>query len=557
MQKYRWELPKQDFTGNLVERLIKSRYGEQVDIDHFLRTDFYLSDPFLLPDMKKAVKRIAQAVENSEKIVVFGDYDVDGVTACAVLWELFNFLGIDVQIYIPDRFSEGYGLREASLTGLKEGGANLIITVDCGIRDVDLIRKMSESGLDIIVTDHHSVGDKIPECVAVVNPKRTINQYPETNLAGVGVAFTLARAVLLELGIEDKRREWFEKWNLDLVAIGTVADMMDLTGENRVIVKYGLQVIKKTRKKGILKLLEIAGVGLEQIDSQTIGYVIGPRLNAAGRLDRAMTAFNLLTETEDLELNFLANNLDEHNRKRRLETDNILKELTDRIDLNNLPAVIVQSDHNWSKGVVGLVASRAVEKFNRPVFLAQIAADLVSGSARGIANVNVVEVLDQVSDLLDHYGGHSLAGGFSMNVDNWMEFKERVEKIITKRIKGVDLTKVLRLDQKASLDELNFELWELWPNLHPFGIGNEEPIIYSDGLEVINVQVIGKNKDHLKLDVRQGQNYKKILWWGGIEFMGYLDTGKKYDFAYKLNFNEFRNQKSIDLICVDIKENYE
>jgi len=553
MNKYKWVFPENDVKGSFLERVVKSRFGLDVDQNKFLNPKYDLGDPFLLPDMSKATKRIKEAIKNDEKIVIFGDYDVDGVTSCAMLWEVFSFLGKEVQIYIPDRFDEGYGLKESSLRNLKSGGVDLVITVDCGIRDAKLIRKMSEEGLDIIVTDHHNVGDKTPECVAVVNPKRNTNEYPEKNLAGVGVAYGLARALLVEMGIEERKKEWFEKWNLDLVAMGTVADMMPLVGENRILVYYGLKVLSQTKKKGIRRILEIAEADISKTDSKTIGFVLGPRLNAAGRLDNAMLAFDLLTENEDLEINMIANNLDEKNRKRRTVTDEIIKEIVKSVDVDNLPPVFVMAKEGWSRGVIGLVASRMMDRYYRPAFLAEIDDDKVVGSARGIEGVNVVEVLEGVSDLLDHFGGHSMAGGFSLKKSNWEDFVERVNNDVKKRLDGRDLQRELNVDLEVRFDELGHNLWNEWPKLEPFGMGNQEPIFVSKGIKIINNKIIGKTGAHLKIDVMSGNEKKVLLWWGGAENIGEFDESVEYDIAYKLNFNEYNGRRSIDLILEDIR----
>ncbi len=554
MQKYSWKLPELEFEGNLVERLLKKRFGEKLNPDDFLNPKFNLDDPFKLPDMKKAVVRIKQAIANDEKIVIFGDYDVDGVTSCALMWELFKFLGTEVTVYIPDRFNEGYGLKESSLTNLFDGGTKLVITVDCGIRDVKLIKKMTEKGLDVIVTDHHDVADTIPECVAVVNPKRSISTYREKNLAGVGVAYGLCRALLVEMGVGEKEREWFEKWNLDLVAVGTVADMMDLTGENRIIVKYGLKVLSKTRKKGIKKLIEKSGGEIENIDTRMIGFALGPRLNAAGRMDHAMMSYNLLTENEDIELEIMVNNLEEHNRQRKNETDRILGEIFSRVNTDDLPVAIVENDKLWSKGVIGLVSSRVTEKYFRPSFLAQDEGEMMVGSARGIVHINVVKVLEQVSDILDHFGGHSMAGGFSLKKEKWDEFRSRVEKIVSQGLEGKDLHHVLEIDLEAEIDEYDDDLWYRWPQLEPFGLGNEVPKLVTKNVEIVKNSLIGKMSNHIKLFVRKNGNYSNVLWWNSADYADRINVGARYDIVYNLNFNEYKGKRSIDLMLLDIRE---
>ncbi|HPN67592.1 MAG TPA: single-stranded-DNA-specific exonuclease RecJ [bacterium] len=554
MNKYKWNVRNQADGLDLLERIVFGRFGESADIDAFLRPDFKLGDPFLLPDMEKAVQRIIKAIEDKEKIVVFGDYDVDGVSATALLWEFFRYLGIDINVHIPDRFSEGYGLRESVLNNIFVSGTTLLITVDCGIRDVDLIKKMTLKGYDIIVTDHHSVGDVIPDCVAVVNPKRANNLYPEANLAGVGVAYALARAVLQKLGVAVDKRELFEKWHLDIVAIGTVADLMPLTGENRVIVRYGLKTLQRTKKIGLKKMMDLTGMEPAKIDSRSIGFVLGPRLNAAGRIDKAMAAFDVLTEREEMEVNILVKNLDDYNRERRNMTDQIINDIVENME-DHVPLAIVEADESWSRGVVGLVASRIVDKYYRPAFIAQIEDDKIVGSVRGIEGINVVKILDRLSDLLDHYGGHSMAGGFSLEKNKWGQFKERLASIVEELIDPDNLEREIMIDAVTEIRELNLNLWQKWLMMEPYGLGNEEPVLLSNNIKLVNKRIIGKTGEHLKLSFEGGGKYIDALWWKSANWDNELEIGGRYDVVYKIGLNEYRDRKKIEMTLLDIKKN--
>jgi len=554
MNKYKWNVRNQADGLDLLERIVFGRFGESADIDAFLRPDFKLGDPFLLPDMEKAVQRIIKAIEDKEKIVVFGDYDVDGVSATALLWEFFRYLGIDINVHIPDRFSEGYGLRESVLNNIFVSGTTLLITVDCGIRDVDLIKKMTLKGYDIIVTDHHSVGDVIPDCVAVVNPKRANNLYPEANLAGVGVAYALARAVLQKLGVAVDKRELFEKWHLDIVAIGTVADLMPLTGENRVIVRYGLKTLQRTKKIGLKKMMDLTGMEPAKIDSRSIGFVLGPRLNAAGRIDKAMAAFDVLTEREEMEVNILVKNLDDYNRERRNMTDQIINDIVENME-DHVPLAIVEADESWSRGVVGLVASRIVDKYYRPAFIAQIEDDKIVGSVRGIEGINVVKILDRLSDLLDHYGGHSMAGGFSLEKNKWGQFKERLASIVEELIDPDNLEREIMIDAVTEIRELNLDLWQKWLMMEPYGLGNEEPVLLSNNIKLVNKRIIGKTGEHLKLSFEGGGKYIDALWWKSANWDNELEIGGRYDVVYKIGLNEYRDRKKIEMTLLDIKKN--
>ncbi len=553
MNKYKWNVRNQADGLDLLERIVFGRFGESADIDAFLRPNFKLGDPFLLPDMEKAVQRIIKAIEDKEKIVVFGDYDVDGVSATALLWEFFRYLGIDIDVHIPDRFSEGYGLGESVLNNIFASGTTLLITVDCGIRDVDLIKKMTLKGYDIIVTDHHSVGDVIPDCVAVVNPKRANNLYPEANLAGVGVAYALARAVLQKLGVAVDKRELFEKWHLDIVAIGTVADLMPLTGENRVIVRYGLKTLQRTKKIGLKKMMDLTGMEPAKIDSRSIGFVLGPRLNAAGRIDKAMAAFDVLTEREEMEVNILVKNLDDYNRERRNMTDQIINDIVENME-DHVPLAIVEADESWSRGVVGLVASRIVDKYYRPAFIAQIEDDKIVGSVRGIEGINVVKILDRLSDLLDHYGGHSMAGGFSLEKNKWGQFKERLASIVEELIDPDNLEREIMIDAVTEIRELNLNLWQKWLMMEPYGLGNEEPVLLSNNIKLVNKRIIGKTGEHLKLSFEGGGKYIDALWWKSANWDNELEIGGRYDVVYKIGLNEYRDRKKIEMTLLDIKK---
>jgi len=553
MNKYKWNVRNQADGLDLLERIVFGRFGESADIDAFLRPNFKLGDPFLLPDMEKAVQRIIKAIEDKEKIVVFGDYDVDGVSATALLWEFFRYLGIDIDVHIPDRFSEGYGLGESVLNNIFASGTTLLITVDCGIRDVDLIKKMTLKGYDIIVTDHHSVGDVIPDCVAVVNPKRANNLYPEVNLAGVGVAYALARAVLQKLGVAVDKRELFEKWHLDIVAIGTVADLMPLTGENRVIVRYGLKTLQRTKKIGLKKMMDLTGMEPAKIDSRSIGFVLGPRLNAAGRIDKAMAAFDVLTEREEMEVNILVKNLDDYNRERRNMTDQIINDIVENME-DHVPLVIVEADESWSRGVVGLVASRIVDKYYRPAFIAQIEDDKIVGSVRGMEGINVVKILDRLSDLLDHYGGHSMAGGFSLEKNKWGQFKARLASIVEELIDPDNLEREIMIDAVTEIRELNLDLWQKWLMMEPYGLGNEEPVLLSNNIKLVNKRIIGKTGEHLKLSFEGGGKYIDALWWKSANWDNELEIGGRYDVVYKIGLNEYRDRKKIEMTLLDIKK---
>lgn len=550
----KWVWPEER-EGDLISNILIDRFGSDLDIDGFLNPEFELADPFLLTDMKVAIKRIKKAIDSKEKIVIFGDYDVDGVTSTALLWELFRFIGIEVDVYIPERFNEGYGLKASSLKSIFDGGAKLLITVDCGIRDVKEIKKISEAGLDVIVTDHHEPGTKIPDCVAVINPKRSGNKYPCKELAGVGVAYALSRALLSELPLEKEKIDWWLKWNLDLVAIGTVADMVPLFGENRVLVKYGLKVLNKTKKIGLHKLMELAGKRIDQIGEGDIGFVVGPRLNAAGRLEHALAAYNLLTQRGELEVTKIAQILQNLNQERRSQTEKIVSEAMNDLKTQGEFCSIVMAREGWSRGVVGLVASRLVERFYRPAFIAEQTEERVIGSARGVRGISVVDLLEKTANYLEHYGGHEAAGGFSMKKENWSDFAKEIDRILTEKWQDCPLQKEMKI--AARLDSQNFmiDLWESIKQLKPFGMGNPEPTFGSRAMELIEKRLIGQDKKHLKLLWKDEFNsVVESVWWQGAVYAEELLLGNNYDLAYKIDLNEYMGNRKVIMVLEDVEK---
>lgn len=555
-KNYNWVLPKQgNDQSNVIDNILQNRFGMDFDVPDFLAADFSLYDPFLMQDVGRAVKRIIGAIDNNEKIVIFGDYDADGVTSAALLFDFFNFVGVEVEVYIPDRYEEGYGLKMASLQKISEEGADLLITVDCGIRDHDVISAIQKKGLDVIVTDHHNLGDKIPDCSAVVNPKRPNCQYPQKNLAGVGVAFVLVRALLDEMKVDNKKAEWFVKWSLDLVAIGTIADMVPLVGENRLLVKYGLIVLNRGARLGVRKLLSLTGKSLGDITARDVGYVIGPRLNAAGRISHAVNAFNLLTERSDLEAEYLAKNLNNSNVQRQEMTNKILSEAMNMIDPKNLPPAIFLARDGWSSGVVGLVCSRIVERFNRPAFIGGVADGKIKGSARSVDGINIVDCMQVAKGELDYFGGHDMAAGYTLPKSAWKTFKNKVGKCIASKSKQVDFKKDLLVDSVLGTSSINMSLWQEIRMLEPFGVANSEPILLLPSLFLLNKRVIGRDKTHAKLNFKLNDR-RTIdgLWWRNADLVNRFLLDRPYDVAFKIDMNEYRGNQSVYMNIVDVRE---
>lgn len=507
-------------------------------------------DPFLLPDMEKAVTRIEQAIARGERIVVYGDFDADGVTATVLLVEALRLMGLarnQAQPYIPDRVDEGYGLNAEALTRLRqEKEADLVVTVDCGIRSVAEVEHANAIGLDVIVTDHHSVGKKLPPAVAVVNPKREASAYPETGLAGVGVAFKLVQALRQTL---PGQTAFAEERILDLVALGTVADIVPLTGENRPLVKAGLEVLNHCRRPGIAALAEVAGLKPGSITAENIGFGLGPRINAAGRLDHAYAAARLLAANNALRAKRLADDLNRLNRKRRELTRELGKLAEEMVD-GEAPILIAGSDRFLS-GVVGLVASRLAEKHYRPAVVMEEGETESRGSCRSIPEFHITEALDQVDDLLEHHGGHQQAAGFTIRNEHLEAFRERLTAIAAAGLAGRELIPQLEIDAEIRLADVDWALQGHLEQLEPTGEANGTPVFVSRGVQIFNHRAVGQDGAHLQLQVGDGQRGFKCIAFRQGAWAGRLPA--RVDLAYTVGVNEWNGRRDLQLVVQDIR----
>ncbi|NPA06333.1 MAG: single-stranded-DNA-specific exonuclease RecJ, partial [Chloroflexi bacterium] len=431
-------------------------------------------DPFGLKDMDAAVDRIAWAITHHEPIAVYGDYDVDGVTASALLVTALEALGADVRPYIPNRFDEGYGVHEDALRRLHEEGVRLVVTVDCGIRPPEPIAAARAWGLDVIVTDHHTPGPELPPARAVVNPKRVDDPYPGKELAGVGVAFKLAHALFMRLAADraDAVRQF-----LDLVALGTVADVVPLTGENRYWVRAGLHRLRKPQRQGLRALIGVAGLRAERITATHIGFILGPRLNAAGRLDSAMAALRLLLTQDLWEAGQLAQQLEAQNRRRQYLTDLIVRAAeTMAIDDPDQPPWLIFAAHpDFNPGVVGLAAARLVERYHRPALIAHQEGDLIRGSGRSIPGLHLTHALDACRAYLKRYGGHAAAAGFTLEARHLEDFLACLRAAIRDALRGQDVRPVLRADAEVTLAQMTPEFLHQLRWFEPTGMSNPKP----------------------------------------------------------------------------------
>lgn len=541
----------------LLQVLYNRGLTDPAHVQAFLEGRYLEStDPFLLADMEKAVARIERAIAQNETIIVYGDFDADGVTATVLLTEALRGLGLErtqAQPYIPDRVDEGYGLNMEALSKLREKGASLVISVDCGIRSVAEVEHANAMGLDMIITDHHSLGAALPPATAVINPRRPDSAYPEKRLAGVGIAFKLAQALRHAM---PQRVIFSEEELLDLVAIGTVADLAPLLGENRKLVQDGLHVLNKARRPGVAALAEVARVQPGQITAESIGFGLGPRINAAGRLAHAYTAARLLSAIDMLTATQLAAELNTLNRKRQQLTAE-LSAKAEALIQPDAPILIV-AHPGFVSGVVGLVASRLAETNYRPAIVIEQGDEESRGSCRSIPEFHITEALDEVADLLVRHGGHAQAAGFTVRNANLPQFVMRITEIAQQRLAQVDLTPTLTIDAEVSIDDVDWALLEMLNGLEPTGYANATPIFLSRSTEVISHKRVGQDGEHLQLRLsasngRAASSYRILP---AIAFRqgAWAECLPQYiDLVYTLGVNEWRGERSLQLMVQDLR----
>lgn len=489
----------------LFEKILASRNIDKDKLNSFLSPDYDLEkgDPYLLPDMQKAVDRIKTAYEKGEKIVIYGDYDVDGISATALLLDAFESFGFkDIQSFIPNRFVEGYGMTIGAVDKIKSMDANLIITVDCGSLCHNEISYANSLGIDTVVTDHHNVAETPPPAVAAVNPRFGGHLYPFSDLAGVGVAFKLVQALQKEL---DGLPEGYEKWLLDLVALGTVCDIVKLTGENRANVYWGIEVMKKQRRTGLKALMAVANIDKADISAKTLGFVFGPRINAAGRMETASLALDMLiSKNSDDALN-KANYIDDLNSHRRQMQDDIFKEAC-KIALDYKDDdVLVINGKNWNHGIIGIVAAKILEKFKKPVYiLAENDNGETKGSARSFGDFSAADAVRAADDIIIKGGGHAAAAGVTLKNDKISDFRQRVNEFYNSlQLNNQERCLLPKADVEIDdFSEINEDLVGKIATMEPFGNGNPEPVIKITAADIVNVQHMGTDGQHIKLSAR-------------------------------------------------------
>ncbi len=560
MSKRIWKIRHSVESESILGSLFTARgLATDEDVKKFLDPQYAdHHDPFLIKDMDVAAERAQKAIQNGEKITVYADYDADAVTAAAVLLRFFERIGADnVDYYIPDRFAEGYGMNPEAVKILSERGTKLIITVDCGINAFESVAAANELGIDVIITDHHQLtGGGIPSAVAVVNPHRPDDSYPFKDLTGVGVAFKLVQALIPGLGsrVEGLGKGW-EKWFLDLVAIGTIADCQSLLGENRILVKWGLYVMQKSRWVGLRKLMENAGIDKQEMDSYKIGFIIAPRINAAGRMEHADAALKLLLTNDESEADTLAQNLERLNKHRQQQTERILSEAREQMVLLGDQKILLAAGVGWHKGVVGLVAGKLMEEFDRPVLVMDKTEDEATGSARSVGNFNIIEAIGQSREILVKYGGHPQAAGFTLRTEHIEIFRKNLLDYAETSLSEDDLSKVLHYDALVSLGQITDDFIEFVSKFEPTGIGNPRPRFRVDSLTIKKISVIGKDSTHLRLYVEQKGNFLGCIGFKLGFWASRLHEGDKIDVICEPQFNEWNGVKNVQLKINDLQLN--
>ena len=529
----------------IVQLLYNRGLTQPSQVDSFLTADRRLSDdPWLLPDMHPAVARIYQALLSGENIAIYGDFDVDGITGTALLVQGLSTFGGRVIPYIPHRLNEGHGLRTAALENLHRQGISLVITVDCGITALAEAKQAKRKGPDIIITDHHTPLEAVPPAVAVVDPKLPHSNYPFSELAGVGVALKLLEALFQGIGKEQQLDELF-----DLVALGTVADMMPLLGENRYLVKQGLKLINTNPRLGVREMITRSGLNIGGIDTESISWTLAPRLNAAGRLAHAIISYKLLMTSSPREAQQLTVWLEKNNVERQNLTTKVLAKAREQILAKGISPLLIASDKDYTAGVAGLVASRLSEEFYRPAIVIKTGEQTSSGSCRSIPEFNIIHALSQCSRLFYRFGGHARAAGFTLPTKNLPRLEQSLLQMATTQLAGVDLRLQLDIDAEINLSDLSGDTFRVIQQLAPFGQGNPVPTFLSRRVEVVDCRTMGGNGEHLRLKLQQGGTV-----WDGVGFRlgNYLaEASSPLDIVYNLEIDRWSGEERLRLNILD------
>ncbi len=548
----------------LVAQLLYNRgLVEEPDVERFMASEYgNQHDSFIFRDMVKACERIWEAIFNEEKICIYGDYDADAVTANAVMQQTFRYLGVPASSYIPDRFTEGYGLNIEAFEKIKADGVSVVITVDCGTNSVDVAEFCKANGIDLIITDHHEITAETPDSFALINPKNPADVYPDNQITGVGVAYKLAKALLdnrenvvtiKQIDDEQYIVGW-DKWLLDLVAIGTVADCHSLLGENRILVSLGLKVLTKTKWIGLRQLLVTAGVDVQSTppDARTLGFTVAPRINAAGRLEHADIALELLLTEEPAKAQELAAALEQINKRRQDITMRAVSEAQEQVAHISDRKVLLLTNQDWPKGVVGLIAGRLAEQHKKPVLILERGEIESTGSARTGNNFNIVEALKSTAHLLVKFGGHKQAAGLTVRT-------EHIDDLYAALLDYAERTQfeneqpTLELDAELSAQDLNLSIHDAVSVFEPFGVGNPKPVFWLKDMRVASTRAVGKEQQHLQATLALQQTFIDTIAFNMGYLASKLDNNAILDVAAELLADEWGEVRRLKLRIIDVK----
>lgn len=535
-----------------ISQILNNRgINDEKDAEIFMNPSLeYLRDPFLMKDMKKATDRIKKAIENKERIYIYGDYDVDGVSSTSILYIYFKSIGFPVKYYIPNRLEEGYGINEEAIKKISDDGCDLIITVDCGITSVKEVELAKELGMDVIITDHHECQSDIPDAYAIVNPKQEECNYPFDMLCGCGVAFKMIQALTDK---EEFKSSMFDY--LEIVTLATICDIVPLIDENRIIVKNGLKLMKEGKNLGLRELIKVCGIETSKIGSSHIGYSVGPRINASGRLGYSYLGVQLFTTDFEDEAKEIANILESKNIERQMIESKMYKEAEDVIASDEKykdDKVLVVAKEGWQHGIIGIVASKLTEKYYKPTILLTIEEGEATGSARSIKGFSIFDALVSCKDLMNKFGGHEQAAGLALNAENIEELRRRVNEIADYNLTKEDLIENIKVEYELEEKSATLELVDNLHKLEPFGLSNPSPRFIMRDLLLTNIYKMGKNKQHLKLICENEKSYECV----GFN-MAYLadnfQEGDKIDVLFQVDENNFNNERKVQFLLKDIR----
>ncbi|WP_122639187.1 single-stranded-DNA-specific exonuclease RecJ [Romboutsia sp. Marseille-P6047] len=535
-----------------ISQILKNRgIEDEKDSEIFMNPSLdYLRDPFLMKDMKKSVERIQKAIENKENIFIYGDYDVDGVSSTSILYLYFDSINYPVSYYIPNRLEEGYGINEEAIRKIHEQGCNLIISVDCGITSVKEVDIANELGIDVIITDHHECQSEIPNAFAVINPKQEDCHYPFDMLCGCGVAFKLIQALTPPDVFKESMYDY-----LEITTLATICDIVPLVDENRIIVKNGLKLMKEGKNLGLRELIKICGVDTEKIGSSHIGFSIGPRINASGRLGYSYLGVQLFTTKSEYEANEIARTLEEKNNERQMIEAKMYHEAEEIIKSNERyenDKVLVIANEHWQHGIIGIVASKLTEKYYKPTILLTIEDGRASGSARSIKGFSIFDALMSCKDLLEKFGGHEQAAGLSLDASNVDTLRDEVNKIADYNLTFEDMIENIKVEFELEEDKVSLDLVDELHKLEPFGLSNPSPRFIMRNLVLDDIFTLGKNKQHLKLNVYNENTYE-CIGFNRAHLKANFNPGDKVDLLFQLDENNYMGNRTVQLLLKDMR----